>query len=133
MSNNKDSLENIYLWDYFLLNYKVKEEINLLDAYKKEELVNKLVIQVKQSDYKKYFVVDEISEIYNLPEIHEYINSYSYYLLYASTLLINYLELKEFTESVYRLIREKYNKFIDKDYLIKISTSTLLVLQKKIV
>jgi len=38
----------------------------------------------------------------------------SYHLLYAPTLLVDYQELKEFTELVYRLTGEKYGKFIDR-------------------
>ncbi|KAF0424028.1 d5-like helicase-primase: PROVISIONAL [Gigaspora margarita] len=38
----------------------------------------------------------------------------SYHLLYAPTLLVNYVELKEFTELVYQLTEEKYGKFIDR-------------------
>ena len=40
-------------------------------------------------------------------------NKCSYHLLYAPTLFIDYLELKEFTELVYRLTGEKYRNFID--------------------
>ncbi|CAG8464520.1 3721_t:CDS:2 [Paraglomus brasilianum] len=50
MSNNKGSLEDIHLWDYLLPNYGAKEGISLLDAYTREELVDRLVIQVEQRD-----------------------------------------------------------------------------------
>ncbi|CAG8453169.1 14759_t:CDS:2 [Cetraspora pellucida] len=46
MSNIKDSLEDVYLWDYLLPNYGAKEGI----------------------------IVDDISEVYGLSEIHECIN-----------------------------------------------------------
>ncbi|CAH1767892.1 15019_t:CDS:2 [Entrophospora sp. SA101] len=45
MSNNKGSLEDVYLWDYLLRNDGAKEGISLLDAYAQEELADKLVIQ----------------------------------------------------------------------------------------
>ncbi|CAG8727508.1 9260_t:CDS:2, partial [Gigaspora rosea] len=68
------SLGDIHLWNYFLPNYKAKEGISLLNAYTQEELADKLVIQVEQSEYKKFLVVDDISEVYGVPEIHECIN-----------------------------------------------------------
>jgi len=178
MSNNKGSLEDIHLWDYLLPNYGAKEGISLLDAYTWGELADKLVIQVEQGEYKKFSVVDDISEVYGLPGIHECINGQnplrpvididaskekmeaenvntknvffniccsfvralyrildcsweeiikglvimtssddskcSYHLLYAPTLLVDHLELKEFTELVYKLTGEKYRKFIDR-------------------
>ncbi|CAH1770497.1 13252_t:CDS:1, partial [Entrophospora sp. SA101] len=39
---NKGSLENVHLWDYLLPNYGAKNGISILDAYKREELANKL-------------------------------------------------------------------------------------------
>ena len=74
MSNNKGSLADIHLWDYLLPNYGAKEGISLLDAYKREELADKLVIQVEQGEYKKHSVIDNISDVYGLPGIHECIN-----------------------------------------------------------
>ncbi|RIB18314.1 hypothetical protein C2G38_2310662 [Gigaspora rosea] len=143
-----------------------------------EELADKLVIQVEQGEYKKFSVVDDISEVYGLPGIHKCINGQnplrpvididafkekmeaenintknvffniccsfvralyrildcsweeiikglviitssddskcSYHLLYAPTLLVDYQELKEFMELVYKLTGEKYRKFIDR-------------------
>ena len=180
MLNNKGSLEDIHLWDYLLPNYGAKEGISLLDAYTREELTNRLIIQIDQKDKQapKFSVIDNISEIYGLPGIHECINGQrplravididaskekmeaenvntknvffsiccsfvralyrildcsweeiikglvimtssdnnkcSYHLLYAPTLLVDYQELKEFTELVYKLTGEKYGKFIDR-------------------
>ncbi|CAG8761033.1 9193_t:CDS:1 [Cetraspora pellucida] len=74
ISNNKGSLKNIHLWDYLLPNYGVKERISLLDAYKREELADKLVIQIEQNKYKKFSVIDDISEIYRVSEVHKCIN-----------------------------------------------------------
>jgi len=74
MSNNKGSLEDVYLWDYLLPNDGAKEGISLYDAYAQEELADKLVIQVEQGEYKKFSVVDDISEVYGLSGIHECIN-----------------------------------------------------------
>ncbi|RHZ86709.1 hypothetical protein Glove_46g20 [Diversispora epigaea] len=71
MSNNKGSLEDIHLWDYLLPNKEAKEGISLLDAYTREELTDKLVIQVEQGEYKKFSVIDDSSEVYGLPGIHE--------------------------------------------------------------
>ncbi|CAG8459716.1 640_t:CDS:2 [Cetraspora pellucida] len=150
MSNNKGSLENIHLWDYLLSNYGAKEEISLLDAYTREELTNRLIIQIDQKDKQapKFSVIDDISEIYGLPGIHECINRQrplrpvididafkekieaenvntknvffsiccsfvrALYQIFDS-LLVDYLELKKFTELVFRLTRKKYKKFID--------------------
>ncbi|RHZ54573.1 hypothetical protein Glove_426g16 [Diversispora epigaea] len=178
MSNNKGSLEDVYLWDYLLPNNGAKRGISLYDAYTREELADKLVIQVEQGEYKKYSVIDEISEVYGLFGIHESIDGQrplrpvididassekmeaenvnardvfihiccsfiralyrildcnwedifeglvimtssdsskcSYHFIYAPVLLIDHLELKEFTELVYRLTGEKYGKFIDR-------------------
>jgi len=76
MLNNKGSLEDIHLWDYLLPNYGAKEGISLLDAYTREELTNRLIIQIDQKDKQapKFSVIDNISEIYGLPGIHECIN-----------------------------------------------------------
>ncbi|CAG8617815.1 9945_t:CDS:2 [Paraglomus occultum] len=74
MLSTKGLLEDVYLWDYLLPNYGAKEGISLLDAYTREELADKLVIQVEQGEYKKFSVVDDISEVYGLPGIHECIN-----------------------------------------------------------
>jgi len=164
--------------DYLLPNYGAKEGISLLDAYTQGELADKLVIQVEQGEYKKFSVVDDISEVYGISGIHECVNGQnplrpvididaskermeaenvntknvffniccsfvralyrildcsweeiikglvimtssnpdkcSYHLLYAPALLIDYQELKAFTELVYKLTGEKYGKFIDK-------------------
>ncbi|CAG8678851.1 9126_t:CDS:2 [Ambispora gerdemannii] len=48
--------------------------ISLLDAYTREELTNKLVIQMEQDEYRKFSVVDDISEVYDLSEIHKSIS-----------------------------------------------------------
>ncbi|CAG8672167.1 14546_t:CDS:10 [Cetraspora pellucida] len=173
----KDVMNKIY---YLLPNYGAKEGISLLDAYTREELTNRLIIQIDQKDKQapKFSVIDDISKIYGLPGIHECINGQwllrpvidinaskerieaenintknvffsiccsfvralyrildcswkeiikelvimtlsddnkcSYYLLYTPALLVDYLELKEFTELVFRLTGEKYKKFIDR-------------------
>ncbi|CAG8603335.1 2704_t:CDS:2, partial [Cetraspora pellucida] len=115
-------------------NNKAKEGISLLNAYTQEELADKLVIQVKQDEYKKFLVVDDISEVYRLLGIHKCINGQNplrliididtskekwklkiYHFLYTLTLLVDYQELKEFTKLVYKLTREKYRKFIDRE------------------
>ncbi|CAG8737742.1 8694_t:CDS:2, partial [Cetraspora pellucida] len=44
--------------DYLLSNYEAKEGIGLLNVYAWKELINRLVIQVKQDSYYKYSVVD---------------------------------------------------------------------------
>ncbi|RHZ80880.1 hypothetical protein Glove_131g51 [Diversispora epigaea] len=98
ISSNKDSLEDVHLWDYLLLNYGVKEGISLLDAYTQEELTNKLVIQVEQALYR---ILDcSWEEIFKGLVIMTSSNpdKCSYHLLYAPALLIDYQELKQFTE-----------------------------------
>jgi len=178
MSNNSGSLQEIHLWDYLLPNSGSKNGISLLDAYERHELIDKLVIQIEQGEYRKFSVIDNISEVYELPGIHECINGQrplrpvidvdasskdmevekvngrevfiricfsfiralykildcswheilrelvittssdeskcSFHILYAPALLIDYQELKEFTELVYTLTGEKYGKFIDR-------------------
>ncbi|CAJ0632215.1 8200_t:CDS:2 [Entrophospora sp. SA101] len=139
MSNNKGSLDDIHLWDYLLPNYGAKEGISLLDAYTREELVDRLVIQVEQGviintrekmglekvNARDVFICICCSFIRALYRIldcswEEILKGLviatssdsskcSYHLLYAPTLLIDYLELKEFTELVYRLTGEKYD------------------------
>ncbi|RHZ85037.1 hypothetical protein Glove_73g27 [Diversispora epigaea] len=153
ISDKKGSLEDVYLWDYLLPNDRAKEGISVLDAYTREELSDRLVIQVEQGEYRKYSVIDDIPEVYGLSGIHEfnardvfiriccsYIRALyqildcsweeifeglviatssdsskcSYHLLYAPALLIDYQELKQFTELVHKLTGEKYGKFIDR-------------------
>ncbi len=41
------------------------------------------------------------------------ISKYSYHILYASALLIDYYEFKAFTELVYTLTGEKFGRYID--------------------
>ncbi|KAF0492588.1 d5-like helicase-primase: PROVISIONAL [Gigaspora margarita] len=61
-----------------VINKISNEEISLLDVYTQEELADKLVIQVEQSDYKKFSVkfsvVNDISKVYEIFGIYEYIN-----------------------------------------------------------
>ncbi|RHZ87228.1 hypothetical protein Glove_38g15 [Diversispora epigaea] len=57
--------------DYLLPNYETKEEISLFDTYKREDLTNLLVIQVERDEYKKFSVINDISEVYGEPGIHE--------------------------------------------------------------
>ncbi|RHZ87064.1 hypothetical protein Glove_40g138 [Diversispora epigaea] len=74
MLDKKGSLEDVYLWDYLLPNREAKNGVSLYDGYTREELVDKLVIQVEQGEYKKFSVVDDISEVYGAPGVHECIN-----------------------------------------------------------
>ncbi|CAG8542845.1 4440_t:CDS:2, partial [Cetraspora pellucida] len=53
---------------------EAKKGISLLDAYKREELADKLVIQVEQDKYKKFSVIDDISEVYRVSGVNECIN-----------------------------------------------------------
>ncbi|CAJ0752663.1 1099_t:CDS:2, partial [Entrophospora sp. SA101] len=48
--DKKGSLEDVYLWDYLLPNHEAKSGISLYDAYKRDELTNRLVIQVEQDN-----------------------------------------------------------------------------------
>jgi len=76
MTDKKGSLEDLHLWDYLLPNREAKSGISLLDAYKRDELTNRLIIQIDQKDNQapKFSVIDDISEIYGLPGIHECIS-----------------------------------------------------------
>ena len=140
---------------------------------------NKLVIKIDQDGDQalKFFIADDISEVYGLPEIYECINGQkplramididatqedmeangvkaqevfiriclsfiraiyrildyswedilrklvitisldsskcSYHILYVLALLIDYHELKAFTELVYTIIGKKFGKYID--------------------
>ncbi|CAG8695809.1 4648_t:CDS:1 [Ambispora gerdemannii] len=67
MSNNKESLEDIHLWDYLLPNDRAKEGISLLDAYTRKELTNRLIIQIDQKDKQapKFSVIDDIWVTWN--------------------------------------------------------------------
>ncbi|CAH1765944.1 4096_t:CDS:2 [Entrophospora sp. SA101] len=121
MSNNKGSLDDIHLWDYLLPNYGAKEGISLLDAEKMGlEKVNArdVFICICCSFIRALYRILDCSweEILKGLVIATSSDSSkcSYHLLYAPTLLIDYLELKEFTELVYRLTGEKYGKFIDR-------------------
>ncbi len=141
---------------------------------------DKLVIKIDQDSNQasKFSVTDDISEVYGLPEIYEYINDQkplramididalqenmkangiktqevfiriylsfiralyqifdcswkdifkglvivtssdpskcNYHILYVPTLLINYHELKVFTELVYIITGEKFDKYINR-------------------
>ncbi|CAG8556444.1 2759_t:CDS:2, partial [Scutellospora calospora] len=133
MSNNKGSLEDIHLWDYLLSNYGAKEGINkqapkfsviddIFEIYGLpgiHECINgqrplRLVIDIDASKEKMEAENKEIiKELVIMISSKD--NKYSYHLLYASALLVDYLELKEFTELVFRLTGEKYKKFIDRE------------------
>ncbi|KAF0562285.1 superfamily I DNA and RNA helicases: PROVISIONAL [Gigaspora margarita] len=115
---------------------RAKEEISLLDAYTREELADKLVLQIEQDapqvDMKAKGIKARdvfiriccsfIRALYQILDcswkkilkglvIATFSDSSkcSYHLLYAPVLLIDYQELKEFTELVYKLMGEKYN------------------------
>ncbi|RHZ70940.1 hypothetical protein Glove_264g38 [Diversispora epigaea] len=95
-----------------------------------KEMLNNKVIQVEQGEYRKFSVVDSISEVYSLSGIYESINGQ---LLLRAVININalreYMESEkvnardvfiriccsyQFTELVYKLTGEKYDKFIDR-------------------
>ncbi|GES86148.1 hypothetical protein GLOIN_2v1791232 [Rhizophagus clarus] len=124
--------------------YTLRQE-NLYNAYDRDEVRDKLVIKIDQDDRApKFFVADDISEVYGLPGIHECINGQkplravididtskedmetaittstdpskcSYHILYALALFIDHHELKAFTELVYTITGEKFGKFIDRE------------------
>ncbi|CAG8659438.1 2716_t:CDS:2 [Ambispora gerdemannii] len=56
MADKKGSLGDLHLWDYLLHNYEAKSRISLYDAYKRDELTNRLVIQVEQEHYIEFLI-----------------------------------------------------------------------------
>ncbi|GBB93657.1 hypothetical protein RclHR1_22060001 [Rhizophagus clarus] len=149
MSDEKGSLEYLPIYLFLFLNEKGS---CLYNAYDWDEVENKLVIKIDQDNWvPKFFIADDILEVYVLPEIHECINSQkplravididaskedmetasrgsrsihsnlllfhksfcSYHILYTPVLLIDHHELKAFTELVYTITGEKFDKFID--------------------
>ncbi|GES97002.1 hypothetical protein GLOIN_2v1821835 [Rhizophagus clarus] len=130
MSDEKGSLEYLPIYLFLFLNEKGS---CLYNAYDWDEVENKLVIKIDQDNWvPKFFIADDILEVYVLPEIHECINSQkplravididaskedmetasrgsrnsnkcSYHILYTPVLLIDHHELKAFTELVYTI------------------------------
>ncbi len=176
MSDDKGSLEYLPIYSFLFPNEKGP---SLYNAYDWNKVEDKLVIKIDQDDRAlKFSVVDDISEVYGLPGIHECINGQkplravididalqedmeangikaqevfiriclsfiralyrildcswedilrglviatssdpskcSYHILYVPTLLIDYHELKAFTELVYTITGEKFSKYIDR-------------------
>ncbi|CAG8554560.1 3024_t:CDS:2, partial [Cetraspora pellucida] len=127
------SLSSQFSKNYLLPNYGAKEGISLLDAYKRDELANRMVIHMEQGEYKKYSVIDNISEVYGLSGIHKYINGQQ-----PLRTVIDIDASREYMESekvnardeeifkkliiatffdsklIHKLTREKYDKFIDR-------------------
>ncbi len=175
MSNDKESLDCLLIYSFLFLNEKGS---SLYNTYNWNEVEDKLVIKIDQDDRTpKFSVVDNISEVYGLPRIHECINDqkslraiininaiqenmradgvkpgsifiricYSfiralyqildytwkdilrglvivissdfskcnYHILYTPALLIDYYEFKAFTELVYTITSEKFDKYIN--------------------
>ncbi|PKY51949.1 hypothetical protein RhiirA4_469287 [Rhizophagus irregularis] len=72
MSDEKGSLEYLPIYSFLFPNEKGS---SLYNAYDRGEVENKLVIKIDQDDRApKFSVADDISEVYGLPGIHEYIN-----------------------------------------------------------
>ncbi|CAI2195610.1 12364_t:CDS:2 [Funneliformis geosporum] len=73
MLDEKGSLEYLSIYSFLFLNEKGSI---LYNAYDWDEVINKLVIKIDQDDQApKFSIADNISEVYSLPVIHEYINS----------------------------------------------------------
>ncbi|RGB25894.1 hypothetical protein C1646_771127 [Rhizophagus diaphanus] len=74
MSNDKGSLDYLPIYSFLFPNEKGS---SLYNAYDRSEVEDKLVIKIDQDgDHApKFSVVDDISEVYGLPGIHECINS----------------------------------------------------------
>ncbi|CAB4375016.1 unnamed protein product [Rhizophagus irregularis] len=72
ISDEKGSLEDLPIYSFLFPNEKGS---SLYNAYDRDEVKNKLVIKINQDDQApKFFVTDDISEVYGLPGIHECIN-----------------------------------------------------------
>ncbi|CAG8481769.1 3609_t:CDS:2 [Cetraspora pellucida] len=153
MSNNKGSLEDIHLWNYLLSNYRAKEKItpkfsiidNISEIYglsRIHECINrqwllravidinasKEKIEAKNINTKNEEIIKELVIITSSDD-----SKCSYHFLYTPTLLVDYQELKEFTELVYRLTGEKYEKINQKKIIVgqdSLKRYANLVLQK---
>src|ERR1051325_5931624 len=73
MSYEKGSLEFLPIYSFLFLNEKGS---SLYNAYDRDEVKDKLVIKIDQDGDRapKFSVADDISEVYDLPGIHECIN-----------------------------------------------------------
>ncbi len=73
MSNDKGSLDCLPIYSFLFSNEKGS---SLYNAYDRDEVKNKLVIKLDQDGDRalKFSIVDDISKVYSLPEIYEYIN-----------------------------------------------------------
>ncbi|CAI2193766.1 17924_t:CDS:2, partial [Funneliformis geosporum] len=90
---------------------------SLYNAYDRSEVEDKLVIKIDQDAVIDIDVSKGDMETADVKGQDVFIRIYpskcSYHILYAPVLLIDYHELKAFTELVYTLTGEKYGKFID--------------------
>ncbi|CAB4392014.1 unnamed protein product [Rhizophagus irregularis] len=72
MSDEKGSLDCLPIYSFLFPNEKGS---SLYNAYDRDEVEDKLVIKIDQDGRApKFFVADDISEVYGLPGIHECIN-----------------------------------------------------------
>ena len=73
MSNDKGSLDCLPIYSFLFPNEKGS---SLYNAYDRDEVKDKLVIKIDQDGDRapKFSVADDISEVYDLPGIHECIN-----------------------------------------------------------
>jgi hypothetical protein len=73
MLNDKGSLDCLPIYSFLFPNEKGS---SLYNAYDRDEVKDKLVIKIDQDGDRasKFSVADDISEVYNLPGIHECIN-----------------------------------------------------------
>ena len=73
MLNDKGLLDCLPIYSFLFPNEKGS---SLYNAYDRDEVKDKLVIKIDQDSNRalKFSVADDISEVYGLPGIHEYIN-----------------------------------------------------------
>ncbi|CAB4445689.1 unnamed protein product [Rhizophagus irregularis] len=73
MSNDKGSLDCLPIYSFLFPNEKGS---SLYNAYDRDEVKDKLVIKIDQDGDRapKFSIADDISEVYDLPGIHECIN-----------------------------------------------------------
>ncbi|CAG8473724.1 3083_t:CDS:10, partial [Cetraspora pellucida] len=127
------SLEGVTLKGY---GHTDKNDTAFLDAYRPEEIHSQYVIQIAG---KGYTMIDYPSEVYKIPDTHEFAcadtlystldcmvslnnfvlasssntEKYSWHIIYSHTQFINYQDLKGFVEKVIESVGEPYSKFID--------------------
>ncbi|RGB35013.1 hypothetical protein C1646_759825 [Rhizophagus diaphanus] len=122
---------------YFQYLSNNKNNISLLGVYHPEEIYSKYIVQVVE---KGFTVIDHPSEVYGLPDSHEYAfalassfnaNKCSWHIVYPYACFIDYRDLESFVKKVADRVGKLYSVFINFDLYKSRFSLHLLGLAKK--